>query len=481
MATISYARRVTDLAAADPDRVLITCGDESITRGAFESSANRLARDLQARGVGLGDMVTIALPNSIAWFVTAVACWKLGAIPQPVSYRLPPNELQAIVDLADSRLVVGAEAEQVPGRQCLPAGHVPHPSIEDGPLPDVTSPAWKAPTSGGSTGRPKLIVSGDPAALDPDARPTLGIDPDGCLLMPGPLYHNGPVVWSCTALLAGAQLVVLPRFDAEATLAAIEAHSVDVVYLVPTMMKRIWRLPIEVRERYDVSSLRFVWHLAEPCPPWLKEAWIDWLGADRIWELYAGTEAQAATIINGAEWLEHRGSVGRPAEGTVLITDEAGDELPPGEQGEVWLRSVERTTPSYRYVGAEARAREGGWESLGDVGWLDGDGFLYLGDRLTDMILSGGANIYPAEVEAALQEHAGVHSCAVIGLPDDDLGNRVHAIIEADGELDTDEVLAYLRERLATYKLPRSIEVVSEPLRDDAGKVRRSALRAERI
>jgi len=481
MATISYARRVTDLAAADPDRVLITCGDESITRGAFESSANRLARDLQARGVGLGDMVTIALPNSIAWFVTAVACWKLGAIPQPVSYRLPPNELQAIVDLADSRLVVGAEAEQVPGRQCLPAGHVPHPSIEDGPLPDVTSPAWKAPTSGGSTGRPKLIVSGDPAALDPDARPTLGIDPDGCLLMPGPLYHNGPVVWSCTALLAGAHLVVLPRFDAEATLAAIEAHSVDVVYLVPTMMKRIWRLPIEVRERYDVSSLRFVWHLAEPCPPWLKEAWIDWLGADRIWELYAGTEAQAATIINGAEWLEHRGSVGRPAEGTVLITDEAGDELPPGEQGEVWLRSVERTTPSYRYVGAEARAREGGWESLGDVGWLDGDGFLYLGDRLTDMILSGGANIYPAEVEAALQEHAGVHSCAVIGLPDDDLGNRVHAIIEADGELDTDEVLAYLRERLATYKLPRSIEVVSEPLRDDAGKVRRSALRAERI
>jgi bile acid-coenzyme A ligase len=481
MATISYARRFTDLAAADPDRVLITCGDESITRAAFESSANRLARDLRGRGVVLGDMVTIALPNSITWFVTAVACWKLGAIPQPVSYRLPAAELQAIVELADARLVVGVEPDVVPGRQCLPAGHVPHPSVEDGPLPDATSPAWKAPTSGGSTGRPKLIVSGDPASLDPEARPTLGVDPDGCLLMPGPLYHNGPVVWSCTALLAGAHLVVLPRFDAEATLAAIEEHSVDVVYLVPTMMKRIWRLPIEVRERYDVSSLRFVWHLAEPCPPWLKEAWIEWLGPDRIWELYAGTEAQAATIITGAEWLEHRGSVGRPAEGTVLITGEDGTELAVGEQGEVWLRSVERTTPSYRYVGAEARVRDGGWESLGDVGWLDADGFLYLGDRLTDMILSGGANIYPAEVEAALQEHPGVHSCAVIGLPDDDLGNRVHAIVEAEGDLDTDHVLAYLRERLATYKLPRSIEVVTEPLRDDAGKVRRSALRAERL
>ncbi len=481
MAPVSYARRFTDLATEDPERVAITCGDDVITRAGFESAANRLARDLQGRGVELGDMVTIALPNSVAWFVTAAACWKLGAIPQPVSYRLPAAELQAIVELADAKVVVGVEPDLLPGRQCLPVGHVPHPSIEDGPLPDVTSPAWKAPTSGGSTGRPKLIVSGDPATTDPDTPSLLGILPEGCLLMPGPLYHNGPVVWSCAALLVGAHLVVLPRFDAEATLAAVEEHSVDVVYLVPTMMKRIWRLPIEVRERYDLSSLRIVWHLAEPCPPWLKDAWIEWLGAERIVELYAGTEAQAATVITGTEWLEHRGSVGRPAEGAVLITDADGNELPAGEQGEVWLRSVTRDTPSYRYVGAEARTRAGGWESLGDMGWLDEDGFLYLGDRLTDMILSGGANIYPAEVEAALQEHPAVRSCAVVGLPDDDLGSRVHAIVEADASLDVDDVLAFLRERLTSYKLPRSIEVVDEPLRDDAGKVRRSALRAERI
>ena len=481
MAVVSYAQRITDLAAADPGRVAITCGDVSMTRIAFEAAANRLARDLEGRGVARGDMVTIALPNSVEWFVAAAACWKLGAIPQPVSSRLPAGELQAIVELADAKIVVGVGPDVVPGRASLPIGHAPHPSIEDGPLPDAVSPAWKAPTSGGSTGRPKLIVAGDPATMDDEARPTLGVDPDGCLLMPGPMYHNGPIVWSCTALLAGAHLVVLPRFDAEATLAAIEQHAVDVVYLVPTMMKRIWRLPIEVREGYDVSSLRFVWHLAEPCPPWLKEAWIDWLGPDRIWELYAGTEGQAATIITGAEWLEHRGSVGRPAEGTVLIADEAGAPLRAGEQGEVWLRSVTRDTPSYRYVGAEARTREGGWESLGDVGWLDADGFLYLGDRMTDMILSGGSNVYPAEVEAALQEHPEVRSCAVIGLPDDDLGSRVHAIVEADRSLDVDVVLAHLRERLVRYKLPRSIEVVDQPLRDDAGKVRRSALRAERL
>ncbi|MET0904015.1 MAG: AMP-binding protein, partial [Acidimicrobiales bacterium] len=155
---VSYARRFTDLAAADPDRVLITCGDDSITRAAFEAAANRLARDLQSRGVEVGDMVTIALPNSIEWFETAAAAWKVGAIPQPVSYRLPDAELQAIVELADSKIVAGVEPERLPGRSCLPAGYVPHPSIEDTPLPDVTSPAWKAPTSGGSTGRPKLIV-----------------------------------------------------------------------------------------------------------------------------------------------------------------------------------------------------------------------------------------------------------------------------------------------------------------------------------
>jgi bile acid-coenzyme A ligase len=251
--------------------------------------------------------------------------------------------------------------------------------------------------------------------------------------------------------------------------------------MVPTMMKRIWRLHDDIRHAHDLSSLRVVWHLAEPCPEWLKQCWIDWLGAERIYELYAGTEAQAATIITGPEWLAHRGSVGRAQPGTVMITDAEGNDVPVGEKGEVWLRST-RETPTYHYVGAAARTREGGWESLGDMGHLDEHGYLYLGDRAADMILSGGANIYPAEVEAALQEHAGVHSCAVIGLPDDDKGNTVHAIIEADpGTFDLDELKQFLAERLVVYKLPRTFEFVDTPLRDDAGKVRRSALRQERL
>lgn len=480
MSMISFSRRLTDLAEADPDRAAVTCGEESLTRAQLESAANRLARDLATGGVGLGDMVTIALPNSTDWYTAVAACWKAGAIPQPVSARLPERELSAIVALADPSAVIGIPAELVPGRRALPAGYQPDASLPDDLLPDVTSPAWKAPTSGGSTGRPKLIVSGDPAAFDEGTAPRFGAA-DGCMVMPAPLYHNGPIVWSCDALLHGSHVVVLPRFDAEATLAAIDHYQADTVYLVPTMMKRIWRLPEGLRDSYDLSSLQAVWHLAEPCPQWLKQVWIDWLGPDRIFELYAGTEAQAATIITGAEWLAHRGSVGRPVPGTVMICDADGSELAAREEGEVWLRSL-RDEPTYRYIGASARTRAGGWESLGDMGWLDEDGYLYLGDRLQDMILTGGANVYPAEVEAALQEHPAVRSVAVVGLPDADMGNIVHAIVEADPQSVTEtELLTFAAGRVARYKVPRSIEYTDRPLRDEAGKLRRGDLRARRI
>jgi bile acid-coenzyme A ligase len=299
--------------------------------------------------------------------------------------------------------------------------------------------------------------------------------------MPGPLYHNGPAVWSCQAWLNGLHVVLLPRFDATGTLEAIQKFKGTVLYMVPTMMKRITRLPEEERLSYDLSSLQVVWHLAEPCPEWLKQEWIDWLGAERIFELYAGTEAQTATVITGHEWLAHRGSVGKTVPGTVKITNEDGAELPVGEMGEVWMRSL-RETPTYKYVGATARTLEGGWESLGDMGYLDAEGYLYLGDRAADMILSGGANIYPAEIESAIQEHPAIKSCAVIGFPDEDKGNVIHAIVEADpSEISEADLKTFLGERLVIYKVPRTFEYVDFALRDDAGKVRRSALRAERL
>jgi bile acid-coenzyme A ligase len=485
MGKISLPQRFKNLVAENPDRVALTTVNGSWTRAQLEERADTFARALRDAGVKHGDMVTMALPNTETWHISAIALWKLGAIPQPVSPRLPTRELEAIIELADPPVVLGTETTPAASRPLLDVGAWlaanPSPSTETEPLPDAVSPAWKAPTSGGSTGRPKLIVSGDKALFDED----LGIIPllmqrDGCMVMPGPLYHNGPLIWSCQALLYGNHVVVLPRFDAAATLQAIQDHQGDIVYMVPTMMKRILRLSLEERASYDLSSLRIVWHLAEPCPAWVKDAWIEWIGPEKIIELYGGTEGQLSTTINGVDWLKHRGSVGKPLLGKIMICDAEGNEVPTGTMGEVWLKSG-RDTPTYTYIGAEARKRDDGYESLGDNGWVDDEGYLYLGDRVADMILSGGANIYPAEVEAALNEHAAIESCAVIGVPDEDLGNTVHAIVQTNGAFDEDDVRAFLAERLVRYKIPRTFELVSEPLRDDAGKVRRSELRAQRV
>ncbi|MFV2039456.1 MAG: AMP-binding protein, partial [Acidimicrobiales bacterium] len=392
---------------------------------------------------------------------------------------LPRLEREAIVELADPAVVIGAE---VAGRECLPTGFRPSHQIDCTPLADAVAGAWKAPTSGGSTGLPKLIVSGDPSTYDhgqAGLASLIGAGYDTTMVIPGPLYHNGPFIWTFLSLLAGSHVVLLPRFDAEATLAAIDTHRAKAIYLVPTMMQRIWKLPTEDRLAYDVTSLEVAFHLAEPCPAWLKREWIDWLGPEVIWELYGGTEAQAFTVLNGTEWLEHPGSVGRTITGEMVIRDPDGRDLPPGGVGDVWMRWAGRDSPTYHYIGAEPDESDG-WECLGDVGWMDDDGYLYLADRRKDMILVGGANVYPAEVEAALNAHPGIRSAAVIGLPDEERGNTVHAIIEAD-ELDTGELKSFLGERLVSYKIPRSFEMVHEALRDDAGKVRRSALREARL
>ena len=479
MAMLSYSRAIADNAARQPDRTAITCGDESVTWAEFEARTNRLARAFAELGVTKGSFVTVGLPNSIGFFEACVAAWKLGATPQPISYRLPDRERQAIVELADSSLVVGAHPGAHPNRRVIPIGFEPDASIDDSELPDVITERWKAPTSGGSTGRPKLIVASDPGITNTES-PGMGQKRDGVAFVPGPLYHNAPFSFSASALMQGNHVVILPKFEAEATLAAIHDHEPDWILLVPTMMQRITRLPDDVRERYNVESLQTVWHMASPCPPWLKETWINWLGGEKIFELYAGTEAQSVTIIRGDEWMAHRGSVGRPVAGEMRIQDpETYAVLPSGEVGEVFMRTGS-DRKSYEYIGAEARVSPDGWESLGDMGYMDEDGYLYLADRRSDMILSGGANIYPAEIEAAIDEHPNVVSCAAIGLPDDDLGNRIHAVVQVSAPITADEMSEFLSDRLVRYKIPRSYDFTTDVVRDDAGKVRRSALRDER-
>jgi bile acid-coenzyme A ligase len=273
----------------------------------------------------------------------------------------------------------------------------------------------------------------------------------------------------------------MSRFDPKQALQLIEAHRVQWVNLVPTMLHRIWRLPEDVRCRYDLSSLQRVVSSGAPCAGWLMRAWIGWVGADRMFEAYGGTERIGGTLISGSEWLEHPGSVGRPTGGRkVRIAGEDGHPLPPGEIGEVFFLPPGGQGSTYRYVGASARSTQDGWETLGDLGYLDADGFLYLVDRRTDMIVTGGENVYPAELEGAIDAHPGVGSSCVIGLPDEDLGQRIHAIVEADSGIE-EELRAHLAEALVRYKLPRTIEFVRTPLRDDAGKLRRSRLRAERL
>jgi bile acid-coenzyme A ligase len=470
------------LARADPDRPAITCGRETISRAELETRTNRRARAYAGLGVKQDSFVTIGLPNGIEFFEATLAVWKLGATPQPISSRLPAPERRAIIELANPSLVVGVDPAETPGRATIPAGFEPDPSVTADPLPPRVPASFKAPTSGGSTGRPKLIVStqaGVWEAVDGFAT-LLRIPADGVHLVTGPLYHNGPLTTSLLALLKGNHIVVMPRFDAAGALALVERHRVDWMYAVPTMMHRIRRLPEDERCRFDVSSLRVVFHMAAPCPSWLKQAWIEWLGAERILELYGGTEAQAITFLAGDEWLAHRGSVGRTVLGEIRVLDPEGRELPPGEIGEVWMRRGPDAPASYRYIGADPKARPGGWESLGDMGWKDKDGYLYLSDRDTDMILVGGANVYPAEIEAALDEHPLVTSSCVIGLPDDDYGSAVHAIVQTAEPLAAADLEAFLRSRLVKYKVPRTYEFVATPLRGDDGKVRRSALRAER-
>ncbi len=467
-------------AARKGDQWAIRCGEQTVGWGALHRRTNRIARGLMAHGVKHGDYLTIALPNSIGFVEAFYGAWKIGAIPQPVSWRLPISEMRAIVDLADSPLIIADTLFDI-DRPVASVDALLAAADGEKDLPDAISPAWKAPTSGGSTGRPKLIVAGQAGVEMEGAWLRWRISEHDIVLMPGPLYHNGPIVTAFPALWVGAPVVIMPRFDAEETLRLIERHRVTWVYLVPTMMSRIWRLPEETRKKYDLSSLKTVWHLAAPCPPWLKEEWINWLGPDVVWELYGGTEGVAATVISDKEWQMNKGSVGKAtpnAEIEAFSSD--GKMLPRGEIGEIFMRQTQGPA-TYRYLGAEKRALEGGWESIGDIGWVNEDGYLFLADRRTDMILIGGANVYPAEIEAAIDAHPLVQSSCVIGMPDEDLGSRVHAIVQPRAGLSEQELRRHLAGHLVTYKQPRTIEFVDQPLRDDAGKVRRSQLREERI
>jgi bile acid-coenzyme A ligase len=467
------------MARERPDAPALTDDETTWTRAELDAHANRWANDLAARGVRPGDFVSIALPNVAEHYALTLAAWKLGAIPQPVSHRLSDGELAAVLDVVRPPVVVGlapsTDGSVAPdATAALLLGYAPQ-GPDTPPPPAPAPPAWKAPTSGGSTGRPKVILAGEPGTIDlVDPRADIyRIDPDGTFLCTAPLFHNAPYLFSLLGLMRGNHVVLMGRFDAARAVALAQEHAATWIYAVPTMMGRMVRLP----ELPELPALRTLFHIGAPCPPAVKRAVIDWLGPDRVLEGYAGTEAQARTSITGREWLEHPGSVGRVTGGEIEARTLDGQRrCEVGEVGELWLRPEPGRT-TYRYVGAEARARDGGWESLGDMGSFDADGYLYLADRAADMIVVGGQNVYPAEIEAAILEHPAVASVVVVPAPDDDLGSVPHAVVQTLTDVSDAELDAHVAARLSPAKRPRAWRRSAEALRDDAGKARRSAHR----
>lgn len=486
---IAYQKQLSILADEHPDRdaiVFITGdgeNDRTLTWRVLDDLSNQTARLLQQNGVDENSTVVIGLFNCPEHYIVTFAAWKLGALVLPLRAAMPERERNEILDLAKPAVVVSIWEDVSYTNLSIDDLSAAHKLSAD-PLPDMIANPGKSIASGGSTGRPKIIVTpGDwVATMGRTLLALQHIATGGKQLVAGPLYHNAPFLISHIGMFEGATLVLMDRFNADRVVTAIEDHKIEVAYFAPIMMDRISKLP-DVSNR-DFSSIKDIIHTAAPCPPWLKQFWIELVGGEAVKEVFGATELVGLTFIRGDEWLEHRGSVGRPLPFCVMkILDPTGTEAPTGEVGEIFMKRVD-IEQSYFYIGSEpAKTSDDGFASVGDLGYVDEDGYLFIADRRVDLIITGGANVYPAQVEAALTEHSGVGDAAVIGIPDDAWGKRVHAVVEAADTSNPPTVAeldAHCRDRLTSYKVPKSYEFVDELPRDPAGKIRRSRMVTER-
>lgn len=489
--TISYGRRATELAAAAPEQPAVVFApregpERVVTRRTLDERSNQVARLLIEHGAGPGRLIALALANSPEHVFTSMGAWKAGSGVLPVRSDLPEWERERLLEVAGVALVVGDVAtSRVP--VVTPAAIAASVDRPADPLPDVVAHPAVAVASSGSTGRPKVIVSPHPGAGIPGSVPPM---PSAYLdlperlpqLVPAPLYHTNGFSIAQSLIFGGELMVLMERFDAAQALDLVERHRIACFTAVPTMLARMARVD-GVRDR-DLSSLVYVMQGGSACPAWVVEAWNDLVGPERFFMSYGSTERVGLTILRGVDWLTHRGSCGFPYQTEIRILDDTGRDLPAGEIGEIFMRRPDDPAPQFEYVGAEAPVRtDDGFTTIGDLGWLDADGYLYIADRRVDLIVTGGANVYPAEVEAALSEHPDVGDVVVIGLADPEWGRRVHAIVEPTDPAapPSPEVLdAFVRARLAAYKVPKDYELVDRLPRTDAGKINRGLLRAER-
>ena len=486
--------------------VIMGSSGETVTYAQLDERSERFARALRSLGVGVGDHIVILMENNRPYLEVAWAAQRSGLYYTAVNTHLHASEVQYILDDCGALALVTSErmADVVAGLDLSRIGirisaHGDVPGFESyddvlaggarGPLDDECE-GREMLYSSGTTGRPKGVrkqLPGTPLG-DPESAPVQiarglvarGGGPGSVYLSPAPLYHGAPLVSSMSMHRVGGTVVVMERFDPRECLELIERHRVTQAQFVPTMFVRMLRLPEHERERHDLSSLEYVVHAAAPCPIAVKRQMLDWWGPI-IHEYYSGTEDIGTAYITPQEWLSHPGSVGRPMIECHIVA-EAGEELSPGQAGIVYFvggRPFEYHNDPEKTASV---TNERGWRTLGDIGYLDEDGYLYLTDRLAHMVISGGVNIYPQEAENVLAGHPAVADAAVIGVPDPEMGEAVKAVVtptdpDAAGPQLEAELLAHCRSELASYKCPRSIDFVDELPRDDNGKLYKRLLR----
>jgi long-chain acyl-CoA synthetase len=494
----------------------IISGDRKRSHAEVAGRAGRIAGGLQRLGVNQGDSVCILMRNDIAFIEAAYAAMRLGAYAVPVNWHFKPEEINYVLSDSGTPVLIGHADMLRALREAIPNGvtvlSVPTPpeilehykvNPDDLATPDfaVDLEAWleqQRPYDGpampqranmiytsGTTGHPKGVRRSAPTPEQTIAAERLrgliyGLKPGVRALLPGPLYHSAPNSFGLRAGRLGGALVLMPRFDPEEFLRLIEVERIDTLFMVPTMFVRLMKLSEAVRRKYDTSSLRHVVHAAAPCPADVKRAMVEWWGPV-IYEYYGSTEASALTFANSEDALKKPGTVGRILEGVELrFLGEDGVPLPQGEIGEIYSRTAD--IPDFTYHNKPEKRAEierDGFITSGDVGYIDEDGYVFICDRKRDMVISGGVNIYPAEIEAALHAVSGVHDCAVFGIPDDEFGEALMAVVEpqAGVTLDAAVIRTQLKTSLADYKVPKHVEILKNLPREDSGKIFKRRLR----
>ena len=498
------------VAQRSPNHAALIMGatGEVVTFRDLDVGSNRLAELFRARGLAPGDGIAVFMENNVRFMEITWAAQRAGLYWTTINSHLTAAEVEYIVDDCGARVFLSSKrlAAVVAGIAPDATPHVESRLVVDGVIdgwesyeeavavfpPDPIGDECEGGAllySSGTTGKPKGIVR--PLSLAPMGE---SIDPltmffDWCgfvegsvYLSPAPLYHAAPIAWSMAIQRRGGTVVLMERFDAEQALALIERYGVTCGQFVPTMFVRMLKLPKETRESYDVSSLRSVVHAAAPCPVDVKQQMMDWWGPI-IYEYYSSTEGAGASLVEPEEWLAHPGTVGKPIAGAAHVLDDDGNELPVGEAGTLWFEGP----LGFEYRNDAAKTAEAvnalGYKTVGDMGYLDEEGYLYLTDRKAHMIISGGVNIYPQETENVLVAHPKVFDVAVIGVPDDDLGEQVKAVVQpvdwsdAGPEL-ASELIEYCRSNIADYKCPRTVDFERELPRLDTGKLYKGKLRA---